>query len=213
MPCNPNSRFSTVTLLTSPRQTTSYSLEVRQSKIFWSCSLRSGSTAWQQLILNPGRRSYKDLIEYLEKLGSSLPDEPIPKKKRARMLKKLQVQVSSRRKRNLRSSLAKEPGASLRIYVKSIWWWKVQTILHGKHTTHLSAALRNTTRRGWRLLVQMSQNRKDIRRTYRGVLSNYAVKRQVKKTWRNVLLGVMPATSAVQAVSLDDWCPQLRMVI
>ena len=30
--------------------------------------------------LEPKKNSYEDLIEHLKKLGSSLPDEPIPKK-------------------------------------------------------------------------------------------------------------------------------------
>ena len=71
--CHIDSRFLTITLLASPRRTTSNYHRVRWLKLCWVCSLYSGfsiTTAG----LEPREKSYEELIKHLEKLEVSLPE-------------------------------------------------------------------------------------------------------------------------------------------
>ena len=65
--------------------------------------------------LEPSEKSYKDLVEHLEKLEVSLPEETTPRRTRVKMLVQiLQVLLKMMRRINNRSSLVKKPGVILR---------------------------------------------------------------------------------------------------
>ena len=76
--------------------------------------------------------------------------------------------------------------------------------LFGKRTTLLSDVPKNTIRRGWRLIIKISQRIKGARKATKMPCVTMLFKKAPKRELKRRLQGVMPDISAVQIVILTD---------